>query len=325
MAKVKRNVITIATDKIVYFELAINLARSFYIWNRSNGIKFYLITDIREHLPEDIKQYVNVIAIEENQLGTGFSTKLYLDKLAPEGQTLFIDSDCLIFGSLIEIFERFRGHQVSVIGNYIKSGEWFGNVAQICNQFEIPHLPKFNGGIYYLEKGPVAEQVYSIARELENSYEQIGFKKLRNKPNDEVLMSLAMQLNGQSPITDDGTVISDPQACPGQYKINVIKGSSLLINPKAPHALHQSWYPFHTVRPLVVHFLGSYADDYQYRYEAYKLSLTANNKLTALNNIIGLVTISWSGIIKIAVKNMLRPIFRKTFGTRKIKKSNRIS
>ncbi|KLT66634.1 hypothetical protein [Pedobacter sp. BMA] len=325
MAQAKRNVITIATNKRVYLELAINLARSFYIWNRDNDIGFYLVTDMGEHLPADIKRYVNVIAIKENELGTGFSTKLHLDKLAPEGQTLFIDSDCLIFGSLNRVFDKFSGHQVSVIGNYIKSGEWFGNIADICSQFEIPHLPKFNGGIYYLEKGSVAEQVYSKARELERTYDQIGFKRLRNSPNDEVLMSLSMQLNGQSPIIDDGTILSDPQACPGYYKINVTKGTSLLINPKAPHKLHQSWYPFHIVKPLVVHFVGYYTDDYQYKYEAYKLSKMVNNKLSVLTNMKGLITINWAGRLKIGMKNVLRPVFRKAFGTRKIKISNRVS
>lgn len=325
MAQAKRNLITIATNKRVYLDLAINLARSFYVWNKDNDIEFYLVTDMGEHLPADVVRYVNVITIKENELGTGFSTKLHLDKLAPEGQTLFIDSDCLIFGSLNHVFERFKGHQVSVIGSYIKSGEWFGNIADICSEFEIPHLPKFNGGIYYLEKGPVAQQVYSKARELESVYDQIGFKRLRNSPNDEVLMSLSMQLNGQSPVTDDGTILSDPQACPGHYKINVIKGTSLLINPKTPHPLHQSWYPFHIVKPLVVHFVGYYTDDYQYKHEAYKLSKNATQALSPLNRVIGLITIRWAGKLKIGIKNILRPVFRKTFGTRKIKISNRIS
>lgn len=254
----KKNVLTIATGKELYITMAVNLARSFYWWNKNTDISFYIVTDAPELIAKDVLAYTNIITIKKGELGDGFSPKLHLDKLAPAGQTLFIDSDCLIFGEISILFENFKSHSVSVVGNYISDGEWFGDIKKICAQFKVPHIPKFNGGIYYLEQGETATATYKTARKLEQEYDEIGFTKLRNRPNDEVIMALAMQLNGQKPIIDDGNTMSDPQACPGGYKIDVIKGKRWLLNPPIPNPLHQAWYPFKKVEPLVFHFLGHY-------------------------------------------------------------------
>ncbi|ARS38459.1 hypothetical protein CA265_01680 [Sphingobacteriaceae bacterium GW460-11-11-14-LB5] len=319
-----KNIITIATGKSLYISLAVNLARSFFYWNKHTTIKFYMVTDQASLIPKDILEYIQIIKIKSGELGEGFSTKLHLDKLAPSGQTLFIDSDCLIFGNIDGIFDRFKGKDVSVIGGYINEGEWFGDIKSICKKFNVPCLPKFNGGIYYLEKGQNASKVYEDARRLEKEYDAIGFKRLRNKPNDEVIMALAMQLNGMHTIPDDGTIMSDPQACPGGYKIDLINGSRYLINPPAPSPLHQNWYPFTTVTPLIVHFLGYYTQHYPYEREVLRLKLKMENKLNPISNFFTIIKIEYGERIKIFGKSMLRPLYRLLFGTNTIKKSERL-
>lgn len=320
----KRSVLTIATGKEYYINLAVNLARSFLYWHPDGSIIFQLVTDLPELVPPDVRSRIQIIQVNPGELGTGFTPKLHLDKLVSEGQTFFIDSDCLIFESLDRLFERFKGHSVSVVGNYIAQGEWFGNIDAICRQFNIPHMPKFNGGLYYLEKGATATAVYSTARELENKYDEIGFVRLRDRPNDEVLMALAMQLNGQTPVIDDGAIMSDPQACPGGYEIDVITGKRWLINPPAPHPLHQSWYPFIKVSPAIFHFLGSYTSGYPYSREAYRLEKSLSNKLNWATEFIGLLTIEYPVKIIETVKNIFRPLYHKIVGYRKVKISKRI-
>jgi len=68
-------------------------------------------------------------------------------------------------------------------------------------------------------------------------------------------MAISMALHGLNAVPDDGTIMSDPQACPGGLKVDVLRGQSWLYNPPAPDPRHQSWYPFQEVRPLLVHFL----------------------------------------------------------------------
>ncbi len=244
--------------------------------------------------------------------------------MAREGQTLFIDSDCLVFGDLTKVFEGFKGHKVSVIGDYISDGEWFGDIKKICAQFNVLHLPKFNGGIYYIEKGDVADSVYKNARELEKQYDEIGFVRLRNRPNDEVIMALAMQLHGQKPMIDDGTILSDPQACRGGYKIDVIKGERLLENPPLPNPLNQSWYPFKNVSPVVVHFLGFYTLHYPYIRESYRLKKALSKKLNWFTELTGLLSIEYPSRIIKQLKNTFRPVYHKLAGYRKVKISDRI-
>ncbi|MES2267305.1 MAG: hypothetical protein V4520_11115 [Bacteroidota bacterium] len=304
--------------------MAANLARSFLLWHSYTDIQFKLITDQQDLIPADLKHKIQVHAISHGEFGEGFSSKLHLDEFASEGQTLFIDSDCLIFDNIEFLFERFKGRAVSVVGNYIKDGEWFGDIKSIITRFNIPHLPKFNGGIYYLEKGATASSVYTTARKLEAEYDSIGFVRLRNRPNDEVLMSLAMQLHSQEPILDDGTIMSDPQACPGGYQIDVIKGKRWLLNPRAPSPLHQHWYPFTKVSPAIVHFLGYYTTHYPYKREAYRLYKFSNSKLNLWAKLKALWGIEMPMRIKTTIKQKLRPIYRLLLGTRKVTMSERV-
>lgn len=321
---VNRNVLTIAVGKEIYVDMSSNLARSFLYWHPETNINFQLVTDQPHLIPFDILDKIKVVLIKAGEFGESFSSKLYLDKLSGDGQTLFIDSDCLIFGNLDNVFERFKGHSVSVIGTYIKTGEWFGDIEMICKSYNIPHMPKFNGGIYYLEKGDMATSVYATARELEKKYDEIGFVRLRNSPNDEVLMALAMQLHKQTPIIDDGSIMSDPQACPGGYHIDIISGKRWLYNPPAPHKLHREWYPFERVSPLVFHFLGYYTAHYPYQRETYRLYKAITGSSMKLTNFVALITIELPARIKSTAKNILRPVYHLLFGIRKVKPSRRI-
>ncbi|ASU36786.1 hypothetical protein [Mucilaginibacter xinganensis] len=320
----KKTVLTIATGKPLYINLAVNLARSFYRWNTNAEITFCIVTDSPELLPEDVAFSAEIKTIRPGELGEGFSTKLFLDKVAPQGQTLFIDSDCLIFGDLSSLFDRFKGMQVAVVGNYISSGEWFGDINAVCKRFDVPHLPKFNGGLYYLENGDAAARVYERARLIEKQYDEIGFVRLRNRPNDEVIMALAMQLEGMKPLIDDGSIMSDPLACPGKYQIDIIKGNTLLVNPPLPHPEHRAWYPFEKVHPLIVHFLGEYTLHYPYRREVFRLEKAADDKLTQLDNLRSLIRIEYPERLKLFFKNTFRSTYHRLFGVRKIKSSDRI-
>jgi hypothetical protein len=319
-----RNIITIATSKKLYIDMAVNLARSFIWWHPGSTINFYIVTDHADLIPEDVINKIKTIVIKPGELGEGFSSKLHLDHLAPEGQTLFIDSDCLIFGNLDEVFEKFKGKSVSVLGNYASEGEWFGNIKKICQDFNIPRIPKFNGGIYYLEKGETADKVYQLARDLEKRYDEIGFQRLRNRPNDEVIMALAMQLTGMEPFIDDGTVMSDPQACQGGYELHILSGKRWMLNPPEPNPLHQNWYPFERVEPLIVHFLGTYTEFYPYKREVYLLEKALTNELNAFVRIKAKITIEYPSRFVKTFKNAFRSAYRQLFGTRKIKTSNRI-
>ena len=320
-----KSVLTLAVGKQLYIDMAVALARSFHLWNKETGIDFYIATDNKQLIAADVLEWVKIIELKPGELGEGFSTKLHLDKIAPSEKTLFIDSDCLIVKSLDSIFEKMSGKSVSVVGTFISEGEWFGDVESVCQNVGVNKIPKFNGGLYYLEKGEMATKVYQKARELEPQYDEIGLKRLRNKPNDELLMALAMACNNQTPLEDTGNYLNDMQACRGRLELDVFRGHCLMTNPPAPNLLHQPWNPHHVVNPIIAHFLGYYTNKYPYIREKEKLKLVfAGKKSLVAASVITFFKISLPYLAKEKSKQLFRPVYHLFFGYRKITESNRI-
>jgi hypothetical protein len=317
----ERSVFTIAVGKPLYFRMACALSRSFKFWNDHNVIRFFMATDVeRGLLPEDLAD-IEIIPLKPGQYGPGFSPKLYLDKIAPSQHSLFVDADCLCVGSLADAFVAFRGHSVSVIGRGISSGDWFGDVGAICQQFKIPTMPRFNGGVYYLERGGTCQRVYETARELERRYDEIGFVRLRGHPNDEVLVSLAMALHGQKPIPESGDIMDSLLAGPAGLELDVFSGRALLRNPKK-HPKHNPWYELEEMKPKLVHFLGRDIREYPYRQEEMRLELVCGKGWPRWwATVWAKVFFSAPWLIWKKCKDFLRPTYHRHFGARAVRGS----
>lgn len=319
-----KSVLTLAVGKKLYIDMAVTLARSFYIWNRDVGIDFYIATDNRDLIAFDVLEWVKIIELKTGELGEGFSPKLHLDKIAPTSKTLFIDSDCLIVKPLSSIFEKMNGKFVSVIGTFKSEGEWFGDVKSVCQKVGVSKIPKFNGGIYYLEKGEIATKVYQKARELEPQYDALGLVRLRNKPNDELLMALAMAYYHQTPIVEDGNILGEFVNFQSGIEINVLKGTCVLKNnPK--HTNYQPSWPLQVGHPIVVHFLGDHTNKYPYLREKRILKEIFENKKALL---ISKVISFWAITVPILgiefIKKVFRPVYHIIFGYRKVEQSARV-
>lgn len=319
-----RSAITIAVGKAVYFEMAIALARSFKVWNDVNKLPFYIATDNLAAFPKDIAEWARFVPLKKGELGEGFTPKLYLDKLVQTECTLFIDADCLVTGNLDFVFDRFSGHPVSVVGNYISSGEWFGDIGAICSRFGVQQMPKFNGGIYYIEKGAVSSKVYQKARELENEYDEIGFIRLRGRPNDEVVISLAMALNDQTPIDEYGDVMADPLNFATGMVVSVHKGVAILRNDPSDKFYRKNW-PMQVAYPKIVHFLGDQTDKMPYIREAYILkSVFSKHRSYRLAAFLSFFFVEIRFYSKYYLKFIFRPMFRLFIGYNKVKPSLRV-
>jgi len=320
----KKYVLTIATGKKLYIDMAANLARSFFLWHTDSDIIFRIVTDNKDLLPNDVLQRAEVITIKPGEFGEGFSTKLQLDKLAASGQTLFIDSDCLVYRNLEFIFRKCKGHAVSVIGGYISSGEWFGDITAICRQFEVKHIPKFNGGVYYLESGEAAGKVFETARLLEKRYDEIGFVRLRNRPNDEVVMALAMELNNQQPIPDDGSILAEFVNFQSGIKSDIINGIAELYNSPNHPNYRENWH-LTSARPALVHFLGHHNQVMPYIQEVKVLQYLFSNKWPqAAAKAVASVQVGLPFLAQTCFKKIFRPLYHSVLGTRKVKVSERI-
>ncbi len=321
--KPSRAVLTIATGKQMYLDVAVALTRSFLWWHKDSEIQFYIATDIAEGLPADMAQ-IKVLKFEPGQLGKGFSMKLKLDQLAPATQTLFIDADCLCVGPLEPVFDRFAGRPVSVVGGDISEGEWFGDVAKVLAHFGLAEMPKFNGGVYYLERGAAATAIYAIARDLEAHYDDLGLVRLRGCANEELLMAIALAMSGCSGIEDDGSIHGELFASPRLLEIDVLRGIARLANPPPPDPAHRSGYPIREIKPVIVHFLGDFTTKWQYRAEEKVLRLVSLKGVWA-----GLarawvdLTYRYPAMFLERLRNVLRPQYRRLFGVREVRWGDR--
>lgn len=324
MLNMSKSVITLAAGKPIYWRMAINLARSFIYYHPETDIRFCIVTDLKNELPEDLCR-IEVLRQTSECIGSGFSSKLQLDRLVFTDQTLFIDADCLCVGRLEFIFDCFAGRTVSVLGGVISGGEWFGDVDNLLRKFGLKQMPKFNGGIYYLEKGSVSTLVYEKARELEKDYDALGLVRLRGRPNDELLMALAMGIHGLEALPDDGRIMGDLYACPEVLKLDVIRGEAVLNNPPLPDPQHRPWFPLGKIEPTIVHFLGDFTNRWQYKAEVKKLELVMSRHWPKwLAKVF--VTLSFSLWQRLGsfIKDLLRPLYHACFGTRAVPVSPRV-
>lgn len=323
MDNLQKAVLTVATGKLVYIQMAVSLARSFNRWHKNSNIKFILATDQIEAIPEDLDN-IEILQLLPGQLGVGFSPKLHLDKLSNAKQTLFIDSDCLCVGSLEPVFERFSGKAVSVVGKTLSDGEFFGDIPSICRRFDLSYLPCFVGGLYYFEKGDESKKIYETARSLEPMYDEIGLIRLRGRENEEPLMAIAMAMYGQTPIQEDGSIKAEPMFYPSGIRIDVIKGYASLWNKKTHPAYCTTW-GVTQANPLIVHFNCTYAERSPYTRECFKLEKIIEedwNPLVA--SVYAFLRISLTQIALDSLKDTFRPLYRILFGVRSVKASNRL-
>ena len=297
-----------------YRDMAINLARS--VEKHNPDLPFYIITDRDLSLPSDLK-HTQVKIHDPKAYGVGFSVKLNLDHLAPTDKSLFIDADCLVYRDLTALFETFQGNSVGVLGVSKSDGEMFGDVASVCKACNVDSLPLFNGGLYYIEKGPESRAIYSRARELEPRYDELGLVRLRGQPNDEVLVAIALSQFGINPISNDGRFYADFQWWPQVESLDILNGIARMNNPPLPNALHQDKFPATQAQPAVVHFLGHHVESPLYLRERSALYLQQFVPFpTALARCLALPSF---GLI--AFKNIARPLFHKFFAPRTVQKS----
>ena len=320
--KRSRAAFTIAVGKPIYIKMALALARSFLRFNRDNGIRFALVTDrpISDR-PADLIE-IEWIQIAKREFGDGFTPKLYLDRIAPADRAMFIDADCLCVASLAPAFDAFAGRAVAVIGRRIEDGEWFGDVAAIAARLGVTGYPRFNGGVYYLERGESCSAIYETAREILPRYDELGFVRLRSSPNDEVIMAAAMALHGAEAIPETGTIMNTLMAAPGGLSIDVLDGHAVLRNPRS-HPAYNAWYTLEEMRPALVHFLGRDVADHPYRTEILVLERVAAGWPDAAARAYGTVRSKVPWVLGDLAKNLARPLYRAAFGTRGVRATAR--
>jgi hypothetical protein len=263
-----RGIITFAYGAREYIDLSIALGQS--LQRFSPHISRALVTDSGD--PKLRSIFHSVIPVRK-ELGSDVAQKLYIDVYSPFVETLFIDCDSLVVRDLDFAFQLFRESGACAIGtNLMLPGEIVQGVvvSEVCDSLKIPAIPRFNGGIYYIDKNGESAKVIARARELLKDYKKYGFKDFRSDgPNDEFLMGAAMAELGLLPIGDHGSLMRTPIGLIGKLHVDVLKGEAN-FNKEGSN-----------VAPAVVHFAGEWRKDPVYVRERRKLHFLETNKVHA--------------------------------------------
>lgn len=321
MDNLSRATVTIATGKPLYMNMAAALVRSYHYWN--DDIPFVLITDRDSNVPEDLHRLegVHVLRRPLGELGKGFSVKLYLDQLSPADETLFLDADCLVTNRIDPVFERLQEWSVTTVGALKEEGEWFGDLADRCARFNVRAVPVFVGCVYYFKNDETAAAVFETARDLVDRYDELGYVRLRDLPNEEPLLSTGMALEGQEPIPDDGTLKADAMNFEKEIRVDVFEGESHFRGKGA----NQTSWGVTSAEPIIAHFNDTYAEVPPYTREQEKLERVYRDGWSPERaSLYATLRREIPHRIFETLKDAGRPLYRALFGTRDVKKNPRV-
>jgi hypothetical protein len=269
------SIVTFATNKLKYLHFAFNCARSVLLFN---DINIYIVTNIEAPVPPDLKEKVFLIRPTPEHAAMGICIKLFTIDYVQTLHTLFIDADCLCYGDLSPIFEAAKPMSVTVAGNIVPSANWVGDkfAKEMKLHWGIDKLIRFNGGMYYIKNNDTAKKIYATAQQIENEH-RYGYDDINKKwVNEEAQISVAMMLQQQQPLPDDGRFFTDLFTDRQPKKLDILSGHRQLNNPSPPSELHRPWYPAR-YSPLILHFGGANLNSYPYNSQRILLDLYRRN------------------------------------------------
>ena len=243
-----------------YVDMARSLALS--LQRSSPGIPRALVTDSED---EDLPGLYDHVIPLHAEWGNGVSQKLHIDLYSPWTQTLFIDSDSLVFGSLEFAFEAFAGTGACIAkSNFVDASTGLDGIDfSILNRdLGVSRIPRFNGGIYFIEKRTKSEETIQLARSYLPKYRALGFGEFRGAgPPDELLIGTAMAVLGIPFSNPPRIIMRTPIGLQGKLKVDVSSGRASF--DKAGQV----------VEPAIVHFAGGWRNHPTYLRESTKLRI----------------------------------------------------
>ena len=127
--------------------MALGLARSLQYCG--DNTPRAIVTDLKGF---DWERYFDYVLPVERPLEEVFFGKMDLLDRTEADEVLWVDSDCLAFRPLAEVFDYCKGKDFAIPGFSVNSGEFYGEVAPILRKQQIESIPKVTAGLIYYER-----------------------------------------------------------------------------------------------------------------------------------------------------------------------------
>jgi hypothetical protein len=201
--------------------------------------------------------------IEEKEGLKGFVHKVYLDQYSPFQETIFFDSDVLVFRPLMPYLMSWGSGAYIACGGYMTAGvSSFGlDRAAVLKKIGKPRLTVIDGAGHALFRKPDCVAVFDLAREVTRDYKSYAGEI---RYSDEDVMNIALTLLDLPPGPgEDYFYARYLSAKAGTMRMDVLKGVCSFIgaDPKENGKRFD---------PYAVHFADNEAS-VAYTYQLYRL------------------------------------------------------
>jgi len=205
---VRKGFVTIATGKEHYFEIAVNLLRTYRLF-ASCALPFAIIYDRNNAFTEEFDDVILTDAAMNS-----FNDKFLLPLLSPYDETIFIDADSLAFGDLNQLWNCFsNATDFSAFGKNCpvddESGSVWYNIEDI-GRFgkSATYKTRIHSGVCFIRKSESLKKFYDDCLLLYSHYDEMNFHEMQSS-SDEAVMAVAMTMNRFKAVRED----SDLFAC----------------------------------------------------------------------------------------------------------------
>lgn len=244
----RRGFVTVATGSDKYYELAVNLLRSYRLLN-SDDSPFCLICD-REH--PMAAGFDHVVIMEKAY--SSYLDKLQLGRYSPYGESIFVDADALFLRDPALLWEDFTSTgDFSCYGSTVavdSPAGWYDNTRLGEFQEAVTFGVKMHGGLYYFRKTEECAAVFQRSIHLAENFSQYSFHYFE-KPADEPVLALAMAASGWEPCPDRGRILFLPTV---EKRLSVTRRGQLRLD-KAPTDAVIIHFTTGNTRRFLYHFL----------------------------------------------------------------------
>jgi hypothetical protein len=229
-----------------YLRQAENLALSLRL--HMPNVPLAIVTDAEGPL----SLFDEVIRLDKSR-GMGLVQKVFMDSYSPFGQTLFIDSDCIVTRPFWGELEEIMRYSFTVVGvtYHPDDKKNFIDLGNTLLSLKIDRFPGFNGGIYYFTRDATSEKVFEYARDILGRWRSLGLRAFDSSgPNDEAVFGLAMEMAGAAACDDHGRLMRTPVAMIGPLKIEPLGGGTRFEKGDYEKG------DYELVEPAICHFCG---------------------------------------------------------------------
>jgi len=193
------------------------------------------------------KDLYDIIIPYTADMGDPFRVKLRLHHYTPFYETLYLDSDMLVYKDLHFMWDYFDDQSIVYPGACLKSGEWyFKEVEKVLEHLQIPWIGGFNSGCFVFRKDEIVCNMFEFADKLHKHHDGLDVPFFRDKMlPDEPFLAIAFGKYNQLPLEDYGRMGASLIGA-HSVRLDVISGFSKFFKNGQ------------ICFPAIVHFIGDY-------------------------------------------------------------------